>query len=851
LNINSSSYYSVSASTNKGFSGLASGIDTDSMVRDMLTGTQNKIDKQNALKQQTQWKQEIYQDIISSINSFYSKYFDTAFDSSLKTNLYSASFYDSMVSKVKSGDAVNIISTASSAGIGDVSIAVKQLASAATLVGDRKISVAKKITAAVLSEENLASAFENGASISFDLSLDGVIKTITLSDVDDSSGSITLDSVRDAMEKQIQKSFGSYLKVEIAGSGEDRYLTLDLNVDQPGHELKIYGAEATKLGFTPGDSTLIGYSTKLGDLGALGHRFSFTINGIDFTFDENDTIGSMINRINSSSAGVKISYSTLSDTFKLEATATGAHYGIDVVQKEGNLLSLILGDEKVSSGYAVASSRLTTGTVLGTAGGLAKGYTTSGASLVMNVNGTDHTFTLPEAEGTTYDKAAIESAFDQWLSDKFGKTGDEQNIRFDNGNLAVANGFEVKFTQTTVNLNDANAVAAAAKNDLSLAFGFSKTAASNIAGSDTPVSEIVQLQGLEVLDSSGKPTDSLSEISTINGYSVAYSDSRLSLMGSGTVDLSGEPELSALFGIGSFTLSDGTLSSDAVKSGTDALISFNGNDVYRSSNTFTIEGLTLELGKTSREILDEGGAVVGYENTVISTSRDTDAIVETMKNFIADYNSMLDKLNGYIGEEANYRKYAPLTSAQEKDMTEKEIELWTEKAKQGLVRNDAYVSGFLSQLRSILYTKPEGSAVALYNIGIETMSWENKGKLEFDETVFRNALATNAEDIKKLFTDSKDGLAVQISKAVNSTARLSVASPGTLVSLAGAKGWNSNSKNNTLYHELQSIEGRLKELNSKYEKERARYWRQFNDMERLISYYSAQSSMISQTFEGY
>lgn len=851
MNINSSSYYSVSASTSKGLSGLASGIDTESMVRDMLTGTQNKIDKQNALKQQTQWKQEIYQDIISSINSFYSKYFDTAFDSSLKTNLYSASFYDSMVSKVKSGDAVSVISTTSSASIGDVSIAVKQLASAATLVGDSKISAAKNIKASVLSEDNLASAFENGGSISFDLSLDGVTKTITLSDVADSSGSITLDSVKDAMEKQIQKFFGSYLKVEIADSGEDRYLTLDLNVDQPGHELKIYGADATKLGFTPGDSTLIGHSTKLRDIGALGQRFSFTINGTDFSFDENDTLGSMINKINSSGAGVRISYSTLSDTFKLEATASGAHYGIDIVQKEGNLLSLILGDGKVSAGFAVASSRLTTDTVGGTAGGLAEGYTTSGASLVMNVNGTDHTFALPEAEGTAYDKAAVESAFNQWLSDKFGQTGDEQNIKFDNGNLTVASGFEVKFTQTTVNLNDAGAVAAAAKKDLALAFGFSKSAASNIAGGDTPISEIVQLKGLEILDSSGKPTDSLSEISTINGFSVAYSDSRLSLTGSGMIDLSGEPELSALFGASSFTLSDGALSSDAVKSGTDALISFNGMDVYRSSNTFTVEGLTLELSKISSEILDENGAVVGYEDTVISSSRDTDAIVETMKSFIADYNSMLDKLNGYIGEEANYRKYSPLTPAQEKDMTEKEIELWNEKAKQGLVRNDTYVSGFLSQLRGILYSKPEGSAVALYNIGIETMSWENKGKLEFNETAFRNALATNAEDIKKLFTDSKDGLAVHISKVVNSTARLSAASPGSLVNLAGAKGWNSNSKNNTLYRELQSIESRLKELNSKYEKERTRYWRQFNDMEKIISYYSAQSSMISQTFEGY
>ena len=50
MSISSSSTYSVSNSTSgatsKGFNGLASGIDTDSLVEQMLSGTQNKIDKQ-------------------------------------------------------------------------------------------------------------------------------------------------------------------------------------------------------------------------------------------------------------------------------------------------------------------------------------------------------------------------------------------------------------------------------------------------------------------------------------------------------------------------------------------------------------------------------------------------------------------------------------------------------------------------------------------------------------------------------------------------------------------------------------------------------------------------------------
>jgi len=850
LNISSSSYYSVSASTNKGMSGLVSGMDTESMVKEMLSGTQTKIDKQKALKQQTEWKQEIYQDVISSINGFYSKYFDTSYDSTLETNLYSSAFFDSMISNVKSGSAVSVISTDSSAGIGDVSIAVKQLASAAVLNGDNKMSATKKIIGSVITDADMASVFGTGESISFDLSLDGVSKTITLSDVDDGSGNITLDSVRDAFAEQIQKAFGDYIKVDIVDPGDgNRYLALDLNVAQTGHELEIFGADALKLGFLPGDSTLISNYTKLGELGAIGNSYKFSINGTDFEFDDNDTVGSMINTINKSDAGVKISYSTLSDTFKLEATSTGAYYGINIAQTEGNLLNVILGDTKINAGSSISSSQLTTAAVEGTAGGLAGDYTTSGASLVMNVNGTDYTFTLSGAE--TYDKAAVETAFDEWLNVTFGQSDGIQNIKFDSGNLTVQDGYAVSFAQTTVDINNAEAVASASESDLALAFGFSTNASSNIADDSTPISEIIQLQGLTALDSLGNPTDNLADLSTINGFSITYSDSRLVLSGSGVIDLSGEPELSELFGASSFTLSDGTLAANAVTAGQDALVSVNGVDIYRTANTFTVEGITLQLTETSDEILDEGGSVIGYEETVISTSRDADKIVEAMKGFVESYNSMLSKLNGYIDEDANYRDYTPLTSEQEDEMTEKEIELWEEKAKQGLVRNDTYISGFLSELRSILYTKPESSNSALYNIGIETKSWEYKGQLEFDEAAFRNALATNADDIKKLFTDKAEGLSAKISKVVDATAKLSVSSPGTLVSLAGAKDYKSNSKNNTMYYQLKSIEDRLEDLNDKYESERDRYWKQFNEMEEIISYYSAQSSMISQTFTGY
>ena len=56
MDISSSTYYSVTGATNsyssKGLAGLASGMDTETMVKKMLSGVQTKIDKQTALQTQ-------------------------------------------------------------------------------------------------------------------------------------------------------------------------------------------------------------------------------------------------------------------------------------------------------------------------------------------------------------------------------------------------------------------------------------------------------------------------------------------------------------------------------------------------------------------------------------------------------------------------------------------------------------------------------------------------------------------------------------------------------------------------------------------------------------------------------
>ncbi len=921
--ISNSTYYSVSANnanSSQGIAGLMSGMDTEAMVNKMLSGTQSKIDKQQALKQQTIWKQEIYRDVIQSINGFYDKYFDTAFDSKLTTNFANKNFFNAMTSAVTSGNSVKVISTGTTAVAGDLSVIVKKMATRSTLnssqkmstneivsetlkpedlvkqfdktvafsiegenepievnlngletednvvkalnkkLNDKKITVTaedgkltftsadnKKITVSDKSSElglktlglsagNSSGADKSGkqvltnskintqAGYTFNISFDGVQKSITISDI----GNGNMEDIQKAVQGEVQKAFGEYITVGIKDGNK---LTFAVKGDSNGHEILITGADARKLGITPGSSTLVNNSTKLKDLQSdklLGDIFEFTINGTDFSFDGDTTIGAMMNEINRSSAGVKISYSSLSDSFKMEASSTGANYGINMTQSKGNILSVMFGSDVIEAASSATSQQLTTNRIVGDPTLLdAEDYKTDSAALTMNVNGKDYTFSLPKKEDKSdYTKDEIIEKFNDWLGKTFGK----ENIQYKNGNLEIKEGYTVSFKANGTDRSDESLAKLAAQKDLAFAMGFNTTAQSNIATANSYIGEIHQIK-----DNSLNGKTVLGEYLAENN-AIKFADGRLTLTNSIPSELSYLLGNSQIFG-------DGKLVASAVVKGTDAEVILNGVETTRSSNTFTVDGITLELTGLSKEL--EAGK---YEETVIGAAQDTDKIVEGFKSFVQDYNTMIEKLNKYITEDSNYKKYAPLTSEQKKDMSEREIELWEEKSKQGLIRNDNTVSGFLSQMRTLLYTKPAGSPFALYDIGIETTSQhKDGGKLQLDEAALRKALTADPDGVRNLFMDSTEGLSKKIMSTIKQVAERSSGSAGELVRLAGLSG-TTTEKKNTLYSRITEIERRIKELEYKYSKERTRYWNQFTSMEKIMSNFSSQSAALAQQF---
>ena len=112
--------------------GLATGMDTDSMVKEMLTGDQSKIDKVDQKKQTTTWQQESYREIISNVKGFYDKYFSaTSSDFILSSKVFSTTTVSSSNN--------NIISAIAGAGTGNVNynFEVEKLAKAPEMISNQ------------------------------------------------------------------------------------------------------------------------------------------------------------------------------------------------------------------------------------------------------------------------------------------------------------------------------------------------------------------------------------------------------------------------------------------------------------------------------------------------------------------------------------------------------------------------------------------------------------------------------------------------------------------------------------------------------------------------------------------
>ena len=135
--LTSSTSSSIYGSQRKGIGGLASGLDTDSLIDSMTLGTRTKIAKQLQNKTLLTWKSDAYRSISSKLIEFADKY--TSYTSS--TNLYSESFFDKTLISATGENNKYISVSGSTSSSSKITInGIKQLASNASFTSNTSVS---------------------------------------------------------------------------------------------------------------------------------------------------------------------------------------------------------------------------------------------------------------------------------------------------------------------------------------------------------------------------------------------------------------------------------------------------------------------------------------------------------------------------------------------------------------------------------------------------------------------------------------------------------------------------------------------------------------------------------------
>lgn len=280
-----------------------------------------------------------------------------------------------------------------------------------------------------------------------------------------------------------------------------------------------------------------------------------------------------------------------------------------------------------------------------------------------------------------------------------------------------------------------------------------------------------------------------------------------------------------------------------VKSGTNAKYTINGIEMESTLNQVSISGYTITLKETFNVPIDGSptNEVEQKSNPItITSTTDTDGMINKMKDFITLYNDLVTSLNDKIGE-AKYKDYQPLTDAQRSQMTEDQIKKWEEKAKSGTLRSDSIVRSTLSNLRSKLYDgvdMGDGTKKALFEIGITTTkSYNDGGKLEINEDKLREALTKDPESVMKLFTQSETGIVAQMRKI----------SQDTVKTIEGRAGKASSVDNTyTIGKQLVGLKDKIDDWKDRLKTIENRYWKQFSAMEDAIARANSQSSYFAQ-----
>ncbi|WP_025028343.1 flagellar hook-associated protein 2 [Caldalkalibacillus mannanilyticus] len=275
-------------------------------------------------------------------------------------------------------------------------------------------------------------------------------------------------------------------------------------------------------------------------------------------------------------------------------------------------------------------------------------------------------------------------------------------------------------------------------------------------------------------------------------------------------------------------------------SGADGRITFDGIEIDNlKTNSTTVNGMNISLVRA-----DPATTIT------LSVRSNTDAVFNSIKDFVTNYNNLIDELQGKLNE-PRFRDFPPLTDEQRRAMSDREVELWDERAKSGLLRNDPILREVMSSMRRSFSDPvsgiPGGQMKHLSELGITTGNYLSGGKLVIDENKLRKALTEKPDEVMALFTKASDSAAEKgISRRIYDDANKMV---DQLRKRAGLPGTTSADQS-TLGKSIRQLNNQIFKFEDRLARVENRYWRQFGAMEKALNNANQQSMWMMQNMFG-
>lgn len=844
--------------TNNIISGLASGLDTESMIEGLVQSYQQKILGLQQDRTKLQWQQEAYQSISDKLVEFSRKY--TSYTSS--TNLLSSSFFTKAVLTSTAGKYADLV-TASGKSSSDVVLnGVAQLATAARYTSaatnlSGATQTGSKITVAGaevdLSQPQALSKMSGSLTLTYG-SQDVTIDFGQLEDYSKDDGTLDTKAFQDAIVEKLgeqtisvggtQYKASDRIGVEVSADG---VVTLT-DKGSAGNKVAISGATGDLRGMITDAASAIGDEAS-----------SFTMNTTDQVVDKSTTKLDYL-------AGKSMTF-TLDGQTKTITLAEGFASTDELVTNLNEELGKAFGSGKVGAKYknGALSFTVNQGSTLSVTSevGEVMGLGESGLTSYVNTSKTlgellgedmggltalQAVGTFKEKDGNYYDEAG--NRVDQYGNrlDKDGKVLYGLTI---NG---VEIGQYTKDTALETVINGINSNTEAGVN-----VSYSKTT-NQFVFTAKETGEGGRIEISSTTEADGKVSGNLA---------------------------------AALFGV-----VDPNSASQNYTAGQDAIVqaTVNGTTMVlsRSSNTFDIDGMSITVNGTFNSTYDpnapEGGtsgtdttaqgpltseklnqilSKPDGQNTIFdpngeavtfTTKTDTDTIVDAIKQMVEDYNEIVTEVKKAYSDmplqQTSGSRYEPLTDEDKADMSESEIEAYEEKAKTGILFMDQDLSSLYNALRSAV--TPGGTDGSLLrSIGIETSYSEGLTTISLDEEALRQALDTNPDQVKDVFTKSKEngastnGLMTSIYQVTERYAATTGAVKGILIEKAGSKYSPTAALDNTMLDKMEDIDKQISTWQDKMSDKVDYYTNKFTQLEMLIQQMNSQSSTLSGLMGGY